>query len=85
MKTESMTFNAKELRMILEDVIDDYEQKHAVATSDFIQLAAQRDEWASRAFDHAQAMQRIAHQLQTISNMMFRVGGSDDITITISK
>lgn len=85
MKSETMTMNANELRKILEDVADDYGAECTRSRNEAEKLNQQNSEWASQAFDHAQAMQRITHQLDTMVQMLYRLGGSGDITITFSK
>lgn len=84
MQSETMTMNAKELRTVLEDIITDYETERQRSYEEAQKLNQQNNEWWQEAFDHAQAMHRITHQLQTLSNMIYRLGSSDTITITIS-
>lgn len=85
MKSETMTMNANELRKILEDVADDYNAERKRSYEEAQKLNQQNNEWWQEAFDHAQAMQRITHQLDTMVQMLYRLSGSGDITITFSK
>lgn len=85
MKTETMTMEANLLRHILEDVADEYHAEKKRCYEEAQKLNQQKSEWASETFEHAQEMQRIAHQLDTMVQMLYRLSGSGDITITFSK
>lgn len=85
MKSETMTMNAKKLRFILEDAAADYRNECDRAWEQS-QIESQRNgEFSADVFEHSREMHQTAHQLQTLVNMIYRLGASGEITITFSK